>query len=449
MNQRTGVKKGTRAGAHIKGGRLAAVLLLSLLFSSPAVAREEPGKGSHSPLKLSFSHRIRFVTWDNAIHLDKNAGSASAFNRHRTSLGILFKPSDRWEVAFKITNEFRIYAKPKGRPFNINEFIIDNLYLKARPFDLPLTITAGRQNIMLGEGFVVMDGHPLDGSRSIYFNALRMDYAPVPGHTLTAFYTNQPVTDTWLPVVNDRTQPLIEQPEEGIGLYYSGKLGKTGLDVYLIRKIIRATDSHPVRSLFDTIGARFVLPLDQSFSLTGEAAYQGGSFGDFGRSAFGGYAHLDLKLPEQSPLPGLLSLGGLFLSGDNPDTGDREGWDPLFSRWPKWSEAYIYTLIPEYGGRVAYWSNLSSLYSSLNIQLTKAAGLLLTYHRLYAPRKQAAVGMFGSGRTRGDLYISKLNLKLSAHITAHILWERFIPGVYYRPGADRYHWFRIEMMFRY
>ena len=443
------MKKTRQDGTHPFLHLQTLFLLLILFLNNGAASQESSEREAHSPLRLSFSHRIRFVTWDNAIHLDNNAGSASTLNRHRTSLGVLFKPNNRWEAGLKVTNEFRIYYKPKGRSFNINEFIIDNLYLKARPFDIPLTITAGRQNIMLGEGFVVMDGHPLDGSRSIYFNALRMDYAPAPGHNVTAFYAYQPVTDTWLPIVNDRAQLLIEQPEEGLGLYYAGKLGKAGLDIYLIRKIIRETDSRPVRSLFDTLGTRFVLPLDQSFSLTGEAAYQGGSLGNFDRSAFGGYAHLDLKLPEQSPLPGLLSLGGLFLSGDNPNTPDMEGWDPLFSRWPKWSEAYIYTLIPEYAGRVAYWSNLSSLYSSINIQPTKAAGILLTYHRLYAHRKQPAGEMFGKGRTRGDLFISRLNLKLSAHITAHVLWERFIPGNYYRPGADRYHWFRIELMFRY
>jgi hypothetical protein len=425
--------------------RISIFLLSGLCLFGTAAARDQDETKSPA-FRLSISHRIRFVTWDNAIHLDEDAGSASTFNRHRTSLGLRFTPSQRWEAVLKVTNEFRIYHKPKGREFNINEFFVDNFYIKGKPFSIPLTITAGRQNIMLGEGFVVMDGHPLDGSRSIYFNALRMDFSPARGHNLTAFYSYQPVTDTWMPVLNDRSQPLIEQPEEGFGLYYTGELGRKGLEVYLIRKIIRATEGRPIHSLFDTFGSRWTLPLGQGYSLTGEAAYQGGSYGDFDRSAFGGYAHLDLSLPEGSPLPGVLTLGGLFLSGDDPDTENMEGWDPLFSRWPKWSESFIYTLIPEYGGRVAYWSNLASLYSTVNLRLGSAAALLLTYHRLSAHRRRKAEGFFGTGRTRGDLFITKLNLKLTTHLTAHILWERFIPGNYYWEGADRYHWFRIEMM---
>lgn len=402
-----------------------------------------------SPLKFSFSHRFRFVTWDNAIHLDRDAGSGSTFSRHRTSLGVAFKPNDRWEASVKVTNEFRLYYKPTGRPFNINEFFIDNLFIRAKPFRLPLVITAGRQNIMLGEGFVVMDGHPLDGSRSIYFNAFRLDFQPGKNHNLTTFWTYQPERDAWLPIINKRDQPLIEQPEEGIGLYYSGKTGKVLLDVYAIRKTIHRTETQPIRSLFMTWGARLAFPLDTQFSMAGEAAYQAGSFGKFGRSAFGGYFHLDFTLPEESPLPGILTLGGIFLSGDKPGTPAMEGWDPLFSRWPKWSEAYIYTLIPEYQGRVAYWSNLSSVYSTINIQPHRSAGLILTYHRLYAHKRNVSSSFFGTGRTRGDLFITKLNLKFSKSLSGHILWERFIPGNFYRTGADRYHWFRIEILYRY
>ncbi len=40
------------------------------------------------------------------------------------------------------------------------------------------------------------------------------------------------------------------------------------------------------------------------------------------------------------------------MSGDDPSTDDNEGWDPLFSRWPKWSELYIYSLATEGGRRL-------------------------------------------------------------------------------------------------
>ena len=89
---------------------------------------------------------------------------------------------------------------------------------------------------MLGEGFLVMDGGPLDGSRSAYFNGLRLDYALKNRNNLTFFFVRQPRTDTLLPVVNDKEQAMVEQEEQGVGFYFSGALKKTGLEAYLFRK---------------------------------------------------------------------------------------------------------------------------------------------------------------------------------------------------------------------
>ncbi len=38
---------------------------------------------------------------------------------------------------------------------------------------MPLTATVGRQDIIEGVGWLVMDGTPLDGSRTVYFDAAR------------------------------------------------------------------------------------------------------------------------------------------------------------------------------------------------------------------------------------------------------------------------------------
>jgi hypothetical protein len=401
-----------------------------------------------SKIKIGYSERFRFVGWDNSISLDEDRPDANTFTRHRTSLSLTWRPNADIELGVKLTNEFRVYLAPKHRDFEIHEIVFDQLYLKWKNIGkLPLTLTLGRQNIILGEGFLVIEGYPLDGSRTIYFNAVRADYQFDKAHKLTAFFTYQPETDNILPVINDQDVPLVEQPMRGFGLYYTGMFKKSRLEAYFIRKCKLGTDTRPIESKIHALGARLSVPLANRLSLTAEAARQFGTRGDHRRAALGGYFHLDYKLAEAVPLLKMFTLGGIYLSGDDPATDKVEGWDPLFSRWPKWSESYIYTLIKENG--VGYWSNLSSLYVALTMDLTKNVDLKMTYHRLGAMEEAASGFPGGTGKTRGGLLIARMNMKVNKHTTAHFVWENFKPGDFYFTGADAANWLRFEVMFRF
>jgi hypothetical protein len=429
--------------------KIAIIFIFWFFLCFPELYSQEPGE---SKIKFGFIYRFRFVSWNNAIHLDKSKKSESTFTRHRTNLSLNWKPISNFELFLKLTNEFRYYFVPSNRDFNLNELFIDNLFLKwSKPFDLPVDLSLGRQNMMLGEGFVVMDGHPLDGSRSIYFNALKADINFNESNKLVFFYTYQPQKDNWLPIINDQQQPLIEQPEEGIGLYFRHISKQSGYDIYFIRKNISPIESIPVDSNINTSGGKIKFPLFQTFSLTAEAAFQSGSYGDNGRNAFGGYFHLDYMSDFNFPGPVLMTFGGIYLSGDNPDTSKMEGWDPLFSRWPKWSEAYIYTLIPEYNGKVAYWSNFASIYAEMKFKVSSTINLDVTYHHLTAPKLPKELILFpgGTGKNRGELFITRINIHLSKKLSGHLHLENFYPGNYYRAEADNYYWLRIELMYTY
>lgn len=421
------------------------LILMMLLVLTGGIAGAEE---SSSKFKLSVIERFRFVGWDNSINLSDENSDGFAFTRHRTSLMGTWVPNGNLEFAVKLTNEFRVYLSPKDREFNFHEVIFDQLYLKLKNVGkLPLTLTLGRQNMILGEGFVVMDGHPLDGSRSIYFNAVRADYQFNKKHRLTVFYTYQPETDTMLPVINNKDAPLIEQPEQGVGVYYSGTFRKTGVEAYFIRKDVKSTDDRPVESGINTLGARVRLLLASKLSLTAEGAYQFGTWGDFDRAAMGGYFHLDYNVGENVPLFKKITVGGIYLSGDDPSTEKMEGWDALFSRWPKWSESYIYTLIRENG--VAYWSNLNSLYVSFLMDFTERMNLILTWHHLGAGEVGGGVFPGGFGKTRGDLIMAKLNFKINKYFSGHFLWEHFKPGNFYFEGASNANWLRFELIYKF
>ncbi|MCX6568678.1 MAG: hypothetical protein NT147_06470 [Candidatus Aminicenantes bacterium] len=399
-------------------------------------------------LKLIFVERFRFEAWDNAVNLDDTAQDGFAYTRNRTTLGLSWQAAKNVEVLGKVTNEFRVYLSPKDRAFNGHEIFFDNLTLKwTIPGRLPFTITAGRQDINLGEGFVIADGTPGDGSRSYYFNALRVDADVRKNHKLIFFLHSQKTTDRYLPVINERAQVLTEQPERALALYYSGSFGTSKVDAYAIRKTTSGTDLFPVAGRTDTFGARAVVPLAKPLAVTTEAALQTGIYGDAGRSAFGGIAHLDCTPEWKVPYIKTLTLGGIYLSGDDPATAEMEGWDPIFSRWPKWSESYIYTLTRE--NRPSYWSNLTSLYGSIALDFGGRTDGVLTLQRMGAVHAQPGVFPGGAGLGRGTLLKGRLNYKISKFLTGRVIWEHFIPGSFYFPGAASYNWLQFEMIFRY
>jgi hypothetical protein len=438
--------------------RIFAVLIpaLFILPSFLAAGPSAPPSGTEKKpaLKFTFSERIREESSDNVASLDESAADSSAYVRFRTSLMGQWTPADNFEFTVRLTNENRYYLSPKSDPklhknYDINEVFFDYFYIKWKnPARLPLTLTVGRQDLMLGEGFLIFDGGPLDGSRSAYFNAVRADWALSPKNTLMMFYLYQPPTDEILPRIHDVGQKMVEQAEEGYGLYLTGSWRKVAYESYFFRKNIRATDTAPSSGYF-TLGTRLLVPFGPSLSLTTEGAFQFGSFGDADRRGWGGYAHLDYKTGAAFPWPAQLTLGGIYLSGDDPATSEAyEGWDPSFSRWPKWSESLIYLLAKE--SKPAYWTNFVSLYGALNFALADNVKLALTWHHLTAAaRTPATAFLSGLGTDRGDLGQVKLTYDIGPHVQGHFIWDEFLPGNFYFPGAQSYAWVRFELMIRY
>jgi len=430
-------------------------VFLSILIFFLSLTTSGSGAQLHPKLKLTFTERFRFLAWDNAITLDESARAAQNFTRHRTCLMGQWTLRGNLELTLKLANEFRYYFTPEDREFTLNEIFVDFFYLKWRnEKTLPGVLTVGRQNIILGEGFLVMGGHPLDGSRGIYFNALRYDWNIKSGHQLTAFYSYMPSVDDWLPLINDQNQKLVEQDEEGLGLYYAGELKKVNLETYFLRNNVKKAGKFDSEaSSINALGARLSLPLTPKLSYTVEGAYQFGEKGYADRSAVGGHMHFDYRFThptERFYLPLKVSAGAIYLSGDAAgDVADDNtwgGWDPMFARWPKWSESYIYTQIKE--DAVAYWTNLASLFGKVSFKLTPSMNFDFDYHHLMATEKPPEGSSFpgGEGKTRGDLFIGKLTYKFDNKWSGHILWEVFTPGDYYFDSADNYSWLRTELL---
>lgn len=421
---------------------LVTVAVCGLVMAAAARAGDAP------KFKLGYTQRIRIETTDNGTSLAADSGAGSSYMRQRTSvMGQLF-PAPRIELALRLTNEMRYYLVPETKAFQIDEVVIDQLFARVDSLaNRPIGFTVGRQNITLGEGFIFMDGGPLDGSRTAYFNGVRTDWSLRPGHSITAGYVRQTERDWQLPIIHDVHKKMVEGREEALFGYYGGKIRKVGLQGYLVRKNIRVTAITPEAHI-NCLGARVNVPVGRRFSATAEMALQFGDWGDEDQSGLGGYGYLEYQTGWPVHFPKWFQLGGIYLSGDDPATGKYEGWEPMFGRFPKWSDSYIYTLVKERG--VAYWTNLESLYARTALDVTKDVTLSFDYHHLMAP-ETATAGPFpgGTGQTRGDLVIAKLTYTVNPHISGHVLWETFTPGDFYFDGADSYGWMRTELFVKF
>lgn len=399
-------------------------------------------------LRLRQEYGANLSDFSNAIADDNN------YLRVRPQLWGSWAPAAQWKLYAMLNNEHRHWYKSnkglENRKFEINELIFENLYIEGMKIGgSPFGFTVGRQNLFYGEGFICWDGGPLDGSRTAYFNALLLT-ASFDKRRLEAHFISDPEKDRYLPIVNDQKQPLIEWDETGAGLYYTDEsLDGRKLEAYYFYKNEKDKDGVYPESDIHTIGARVSGKGFERFTFAVEGAVQAGDRGAQKRFGYGGYLCGKYALPiERVPIS--LSAGSFYLSGDDPASKDTyEGWDPVYSRWPKWSELYIYSLARERGA--AYWENFASLWFGLEIKPLDRIAFEERIYPMWAPELASAprAQLFGTGSYRGTLSIMKLSGTLNAYLSAYVLWEALLPGDYYFSGSDTAHFLRWEIMFKY
>ena len=293
-----------------------------------------------------------------------------------------------------------------------------------------------------------MDGSPLDGSRVAYMNALDLGWTSGKSR-LDLLLISDPYRDEYLPRIHDRRKSLIEWDENAAGLYWTdASHSRTTFDAYYFFKA-ETGDTRALTSaarqgdrMFHTLGGRVARDDPRGWSLKAELAGQaGGQQPGSDIRAWGAQASVKRTLAGHASQPSLL-LGWTGLSGDDPATTANENWDPLFSRYPKWSELYIYTLASERGA--AYWTNLSMFQGELRVTPLKPLDLRATYYRMGAfhhfPGKPA---IYAGGTRRGDLYEARADLRLNDNWRGHAVGEYLAPGDFYT-GGDAGWFFRVE-----
>jgi hypothetical protein len=426
--------------------------LICLLPASPVWLRgqsTENGKGARV-FEFGFEQRVRNENWNNILDYNDSADDEREQIRYRTRVWAKLPVSSSIDAFVSLNQE----SNQKFSKVNqFDEVIFDAAYLDFKKlFVKGLALRVGRQDIMKGEGFLLLEGNPGDGSRSIYFNAANLSYTFRKSKVEFLGILN-PKRDRFLPRIHDRSKPLLDADEQALGIYYTNnESAKTSVEsYYFYKKEIR--DKAPFNNPqllpdrhIHTLGTRLVHKLTPRWTATGEFASQwGAQHGGVKIGGWAGYGYLRRNFQHRwKPY----ALGGYFgFSGDDPATKNQvEGWDPLFSRWPKWSELYIYSQWREVG--VGYWTNTGMWQGEAGFAPSKPLGFRFTYYHMDAFHPfTGSAATFGTGTRRGDMFQARMDVIANANWRGHILWENLLAGDYYRNKVNAY-FLRFEVIYQ-
>jgi hypothetical protein len=371
-----------------------------------------------------------------------------------------------------------------------------------KPLDLPATVTVGRQDIFLGDGFLVGDGTPEDGSFTSFFDSARITVnLENLKTTIDAIGLAQCARpDAWMPTLGPSTSLggdpesllLTDQNEKGCILWIANKsLPAANVDGYFIYKNDSRLDSGPPASFGDnadifTVGGRVTGLVQDHWKYSAEGAYQFGQKQDpelngqtpapnplLAPSAqTKGYRNIDafavnskLTYLFKDKLNDQLSLAFEYITGDDPKTKNDEMFDVLWGRWPQWSEMYnVYGNVQE--SRVGQIANVIRFGPTWSVDPIKDMNFSLTYNALFAvqdvPTRDldetllpalagglTTLGPYsGAGDFRGHYLQAVLKYKFNSHVSGH-LWSEFLfPGDFYA-GNQVENFLRAEIMFTF
>ena len=207
----------------------------------------------HNPapwLQMGLDFRFRTVYAENIDTLDETSeNNRFDYQRYRSRWSTKWILGEDVDFNTRLTWEFRTWDDPPRKPqdVDLDEALFDHFNVVWRNmFGMPLTGTMGRQDVILGVGWLVLDGTPLDGSRTIHMDAARFTFDWEGSQTkLDLIYVdNGAESDRWLQPISDENRALTEQDERGAIFYLTNKsIENTQLEGFFMYKNDNPLDS--------------------------------------------------------------------------------------------------------------------------------------------------------------------------------------------------------------
>ena len=313
-----------------------------------------------------------------------------------------------WGLYARLADEFRYYRRPvsKNRKQRFPDVVyIDNLYWRQKDLFGFLDLRVGRQDMAFGAKRIISDGTGGDGSRSAYFDAVRLTAHFDDARTLDAFALFN-AHDDWLPTLGDehengkKPHPYdlngYGQDELGAGLYYQDRSNASlGWDVYYVAK--QELRGHTAkyraegrRAQTHTVGFRLLPKFTETLSGELEGAVQAGENSLF---AGQGYAGLTYR-PKLGAKPYL--TGAVWgLTGDEDGARGAHAWHAVFNRETGLGESTA-PMFEKYN-----YTNLLYPHLAAGCKTGDAASIKLQAGPLFAPVSEQTGSGDDAGHFRG------------------------------------------------
>ena len=434
-------------------------------------------------VRVRLTHIDRNV-WDPNAHgagSGWETGPAWEYMRVRERVWGCFELNEKTKLQLRLVNRWHAHSSKPGDNSNHDgvvangpgpgwtfpdELIVDNLFLDlANVADSDWSLRLGRQDIMFGNGMVLLEGTPLDGGRTIYFDGIVAKYASE-ADSLALFLVHNKYKDGAV-LAGDENRALHFGDTTAAGAYWTHNFDQAlNTDLYYIYADL--DDDHEVigpsaskwrdfNREVHYLGARvFGSPHDQvDYSV--EVCKQYGRAPEIETSSGGGStstmwegfgadlsglmvdARLTLKAPAETAMDPKLMLQYTFLSGDDPDSQtENEGWQPVFSAWPKWrDELFAYGVFP-----ALQWTNLSQFRTAIALAITEDITFSTAWAYVNSDEPSDA------GRQYGNLFTAFLDYKITDAWVVKLEASEFRPGNWFMDGTSC-EWLRLETVYRF
>jgi hypothetical protein len=244
-----------------------------------------------------------------------------------------------------------------------NKVFLDNAYIEAKNVLGPISLKLGRQNLIYGSGFVILDGQSQFASTSIYFDGVKASWNITDKILLDALYMKDQ---------ENKRDDIVPDDITLSGLYLTAKGAMPVIggqqEVYALNR----EDEKTCKDIW-MYGVRLSDKLPLGLDYSGEVAVQTGTaYNGKDQDALGckldlGYTFMDLALKPR------IFGQYAFMSGDDANTKEWEGWDVFYGGWPQFGDllawAYVTVPVPGYSkfGDPATSTAGEAAYSNLSI----------------------------------------------------------------------------------
>jgi hypothetical protein len=418
----------------------------------------DAGNGSNSPANANDNHWQRYRTrlsaaWTLAPDVTFNTRLVWEF----------------WSITDPERTHINSLKSLAKQDTDFREAIFDRMNLTFKnAFDAPMTVVIGRQDIILGTGWLVLDGSPADGSRTIFFDAVRATVDLTDKTQLDLIGICQYDDESkWLKPINHRDWIHTTQKtdEKGFIAYVTDKsFENTQLEAYYMYKDEEPSEwsdgseswwatSEGQDAEIHTFGGRIAQNLDQNWSYSVEVAKQFGKRNEESMTGLG--SNNSLKYAFNDELKNEMSLMYEYLSGDNTNTSQSEKFDTLWGDWPQYQrggdlQSYLWT----FEGALGEVANLHRTGLKHSFKPSKEWTMETLYNLMWADQNEQTKSAAASDTPaysansyfRGQMITGLLTYSCCKNFKTQFLLDYFIPGSYYdQSNRDHAIFARVNM----